>query len=216
MIFSFRGLRAAALVYALVAPLPAQALIFSEVFYDAVGSDEGLSFVELYGAPGTVLDGLVVEGINGSGGAVAGTFTLLGVIPVDGLFVIGDDTGSGTTLVPGADAIANFDFQNGPDSVVLRDGGNVLDALGYGVFGPEEFFAGEGAPAPDAPADASLARHFANVDTDDNASDFAVGAPTPGSALFAEVPEPAAGSLVAVGLTGLAWLGRRRERPRAR
>ena len=210
MIFSFRGLRAAALVYALVAPLPAQALIFSEVFYDAVGSDEGLSFVELYGAPGTVLDGLVVEGINGSGGAVAGTFTLLGVIPVDGLFVIGDDTGSGTTLVPGADAIANFDFQNGPDSVVLRNASSILDALGYGVFAAGDVFAGEGTPAVDAAPGNALARVFANVDTNDNFHDFAEAAPTPGSAPLASVPEPSAAVLLAAGLFVLGWHGRQR------
>jgi hypothetical protein len=104
-----------------------------------------------------------------------------------------------------------FDFQNGPDSVVLRAGESVLDALGYGVFAPEDFFAGEGNAAPDAPADSSLARLFANVDTDDNASDFAVGSPTPGSAMFASVPEPWSGSLFGTGLAALAWLGRRRN-----
>ena len=214
-----RGPRAAAVTILcwLAAPLGAHALpLLSEVFYDAAGSDTGQSFVEIYGTPGTDLTGLFVEGINGANGEVTDSIALSGLIPADGLFVLASNLGDGTTLVANADLLGSFDFQNGPDSVVLRDGGNVLDALGYGVFGPAEFFAGEGAPAPDAPADASLARHFANVDTDDNASDFAVGAPTPGSALFAEVPEPAAGSLVAVGLTGLAWLGRRRERPRAR
>jgi hypothetical protein len=210
MIFSFRGLRAAALACGLVAPLSAQALVFSEVFYDAVGSDEGLSFVELYGAPGTVLDGLVVDGINGSGGGVAGTFTLLGVIPADGLFVIGDDSG-GSTLVPGADQIANFDFQNGPDSVVLRNGSSILDALGYGVFGPGEIFAGEGTPAVDAAPGNSLMRVFANVDTNDNFHDFVEGAPTPGTAAFAAVPEPNAAALLASGLVLLVWHGRKRS-----
>jgi hypothetical protein len=211
MILSSRGLRAAALVCGLLAPLGAQALVLSEVFYDAVGSDEGLSFVELYGEPGTVLDGLVVEGINGSGGAVAGTFTLLGVIPADGLFLIGDDGGGGTTLVPGADAIANFDFQNGPDSVVLRSASQILDALGYGVFAPGEIFAGEGNPAVDAAPGNSLVRVFANVDTNDNFHDFAEGAPTPGSAELAGVPEPSAAMLLASGLTALAWRERRRR-----
>ena len=74
---------------------------------------------------------------------------------------------------------------------MLRDGANVLDALGYGVFDPGEFFAGEGASAPDVSAGTSLARVFANVDTDDNATDFvALAMPTPGAASFAPVPEP--------------------------
>lgn len=212
MTFSFCGLSAATAVCWLAAPLGAHALpILSEVFYDAVGSDEGLSFVEIHAAPGTVLDGLVVEGINGATGAVAGSITLIGVVGADGLFVVADDTTGGVTLVADADAIASFDFQNGPDSVVLRDAAGVLDALGYGIFAPGEFFAGEGSPAPDAAAGSSLARVFADVDTGDNASDFTVASPTPGSAAFASVPEPSASALVAAGLVGLAWQGRRRS-----
>ena len=44
--------------------------IAMKIFYDAVGSDDGHSFVELSGEPGTPLDGLTVEGINGAGGGV--------------------------------------------------------------------------------------------------------------------------------------------------
>ena len=85
----------------------------------------------------------------------------------------------------------------------------MLDALGYGAFAADEVFAGEGAPAPDAPADASLARVFANVDTDDNAADFVVlEAPTPGSGPLAPVPEPGSAWLLAAGLAGLARAGR--------
>ncbi len=76
---------------------------------------------------------------------------------MDGFFVVADDVGDGTTFVPDADLILNFDFQNGPDSVVLHDAGLVLDSVGYGVFGVGEIFAGEGEPAPDAPAGSSLA-----------------------------------------------------------
>ena len=110
----------------------------------------------------------------------------------------------------------NFDLQNGPDSLVLRDpAGSVVDALGYGAFGMGAgAYAGEGMPAPDPPAGHSLARRFANLDTDDNAVDFVVLAmPTPG---FAAVPEPRPGDLVLFGL-GLCALGsiraRRREPP---
>ena len=44
--------------------------LISEVFYDAVGSDDGWVFVELAGVPGTPLDGLFLEGVNGSNGAI--------------------------------------------------------------------------------------------------------------------------------------------------
>ena len=118
--------------------------ILSELYYDAPGSDDGQSFVELAGLPGTSLDGFVVEGVNGSNGAVGPSIVLTGSIGANGLFVIGDRLADGTTSVIGADFLANFDFQNGPDSVVLRQGAVVLDALGYGVFGVGEIFAGEG------------------------------------------------------------------------
>jgi hypothetical protein len=109
-----RGLLAATALCWLAAPLGAHALpILSEVFYDASGSDDGRSFVELYGAPGSVLDGLVVEGVNGSNGDITHSIALAGVVGENGLFVLADDVGDGTTLVVGADQVANFDFQNG-------------------------------------------------------------------------------------------------------
>lgn len=193
---------------------PARGLpLIAEVFYDAVGSDNGHSFVELYGVPGASLEGFVLEGVNGAGGGIGPRLDLSGVIGSEGLFVIADDLGDGTTLVSNADAIANFDFQNGPDSIVLRFEGAVVDAVGYGSFGPGEVYAGEGRPAPDVPAGASLARHFANVDSDDNAADFAQSLPSPGVAPIG-VPEPTTALLVGLGLIGLARAGGRGARSR--
>ncbi len=197
----------------LLLAVAAQALpILSEVYYDAPGSDDGQSFVELAGLPGTSLEGYVLVGINGSNGAEGPTIVLSGSIGANGLFVVADRTSDGSTTVVGADLLANFDFQNGPDSVLLRQGETVVDALGYGVFGPGEIFAGEGMAAPDVSAGSSLARLFANVDTDDNASDFVVlSMPTPGTASFAPVPEPTAAMLLGLGLIGLAVGGRPRR-----
>jgi len=200
----------AALVAALSGAGPAAALpLLSEVFYDATGADDGQSFVELYGTPGTSLDGLVLEAVNGADGSVTHSLALAGAIGPDGIFVVADQTSAGTTQVAGADLLLDFDFQNGPDSVVLRSVSAVLDALGYGSFLATEVNAGEGAPAVDPPAGQSVARRFANVDTDDNAIDFVAGAPTPGAAPLA-LPEPAAAGLLGLGLLGLARAGRRR------
>lgn len=190
--------------------------LLSEVYYDAPGSDDGAVFVELSGPAGFVLDGWWVEGVNGSNGAVGPVIALSGAIGADGLFVLADRFSDGTTAVANADLLANFDFQNGPDSVVLRDeASRVRDALGYGVFGSDEVFAGEGSAAPDGVAGESLARRFANLDTGDNAADFVLlPGPTPGEATFSVVPEPGTGLLMALGLAGLGAAGRPASRGR--
>jgi hypothetical protein len=209
-----RALRGVLLSVATSLLLPASGSslpLISEIFYDAVGSDNGLVFVELHGVPGTILDGLSLEGVNGSNGQVTPSLVLTGTIPSDRFFVVADDVGDGTTLVPDADLILNFDFQNGPDSVVLHDAGLVFDAVGYGMFAVGEIFAGEGEPAPDAAAGSSLARLFADLDTDDNLTDFEVLLePTPGYGVT-EVAEPGSTLLLGTALSGLAMLRMRRS-----
>jgi len=55
-------LRNLCLALLLLSPGASQALpLISEAFYDASGSDDGLVFVELFGTPGTSLDGLVLK-----------------------------------------------------------------------------------------------------------------------------------------------------------
>ena len=89
------------------------------------------------------------------------------------------------------------------------DGFGIVDAVGYGSFTSAQFFAGEGNPAPDPPGGSSVARWFADVDTDDNATDFRVlGEPTPGVADFLVVPEPGTGVLLGTALLCLAGLRR--------
>jgi len=184
--------------------------LVSEVFYDAAGADGGRVFVELWGTPGTDLAGFSILGVNGSNGSITHSLSLTGTIPGDGLFVVASDRGDGGSDVSGADLVLAFDFQNGPDSVVLQRADAVIDAVGYGEFGPGEFFAGEGSPATDAAAGQSLARRFADRDTDDNAADFRVLAePTPGSATLVPLPEPGSLALCLLGLFGLTAVRRR-------
>lgn len=183
--------------------------VISEVLYDAVGSDNGYMFVELYGAPGDSLSGLSLQGINGSTGVSYVTLSLSGMFNANGVFVVGDNSGDGTTKVQNADLILNFDLQNGPDSVLLKSGSIVIDALGYGTFGSGEFFTGEGAAVIGAAPGQSLARRYADVDTGNNAADFiALGAPTPGQVLTA--PLPGSIWMLMSGLLGVVAVGRRR------
>jgi len=197
------------LPHARAAALP----LISEVYYDAVGTDDGLSFIELYGAPGTDLGGYLLEGINGSNGDVVPSLVLAGTIPSDGFFVVADGLSDGSTLVSQADLILNFDLQNGPDSVqLLSPTGAIVDAVGYGVFAVGEIFAGEGTPTVDPAAGTAIARMFADIDTDQNAYDFGAAAPSPGVGALASVPEPGTGLLLAGGLAGLARGGRPRLR----
>ena len=202
-----RGLLTTVLLLAGLGPAPpaAAALLLSEVLYDAAGSDSGAVFVELWGTPGTSLAGVTVEGVNGSNGDITPLLVLSGSVPADGFFVVADEVTAGVSSVANFDLLLNFDFQNGPDSVVLRDaGGAVLDALGYGVFGEAEVFAGEGDAATDPAAGFSLARVFANLDSDDNATDWiALDTPTPGAGSLA-VPEPSAAAMLATLLLALA------------
>ncbi|HFD79197.1 MAG TPA: hypothetical protein ENK05_02230 [Gammaproteobacteria bacterium] len=205
---SFSALSCACAISLFTSPAFATPVI-SELLYDASGADAGATFVELWGTPGESLDGLVLEGINGSNGAVYKSLNLSGFLPADGVLVIGDDDG-GSTSIANADLIADIDLQNGPDSLVLRDASGILDALGYGSFDTGEVFAGEGSAAPDAPAGSSLARLAPWMDTDDNSADFVVLAtPTPGSVPVAStVPLPGGLWLFASGLLSLLMRGR--------
>lgn len=210
--YASRGVLCALCLSTLPLSLPstACAVLISEVLYDGASGDAGNVFIELYGAPGTLLDGWSLEGVNGGDGSVYRTVALSGTIPVDGVFVIADGSG-GVTGIANADLVTGVDLQNGPDSVRLLNGTTVIDALGYGDFAGL-FFAGEGTAAPDAPAGSSLARLNVLFDTDDNLADFVIlSTPTPGVVPVSSVPLPGAIYLLGSGLAMLATRGVRRR-----
>jgi len=157
--------------------------VISEIVYDAVGADDDV-FVELHGTPGASLTGLTLVGRNGNGGADYQTITLSGTFDSGGLFVVADPNAA-PWITDVADQLTSAaDYQNRPDSVELRIGTTVVDALGYGTFVTGDVFKGEGAAHPGiTAAGQSLARDGAYGDTNDNASDFGlVAIPTPGAA----------------------------------
>ncbi len=177
----------------------AQAASISEVFYDAAGSDGGNTFIELTGRPGETLDGLQLVGVNGSNGADYLVIDLSGTMPADGVLLIADGS-EDTSAIHGAQIYTRADLQNGPDSLQLRRGDQVIDAVGYGDFS-NAVFAGFGMPAIDVSAGNSLTRI---AWTGDNASDYIEAEPSTGTAVTAPVPVPGALWLFASGLLALA------------
>lgn len=208
--FVLPSLRGVSIMVALLAGVQCHAgTVISEVLYDATGTDNGYVFVELFGEPGTVLDGLLLEGVNGKDGVVYRRVPLAGEIPADGIFLVADDRGDGASLVANADLVAEVDLQNGPDSLVLRNAVTVLDALGYGDF-ITGVFGGEGRAAVDVPAGRSLARIDPRLDGNDNLADFIMlDTPSPGALEVVTVPLPPALVLFMSGVAGLAGVSSR-------
>lgn len=189
--------------------LSAQAtVVIQEVLYDGPGTDPDDVFTELFGAPGTDLDGWSLQGVNGTNGEVYRTIDLSGFIfPEDGIFVLATASAN-SALALQRDFIANVDWQNGPDGILLMDGLTVIDALQYGDAGV--YNAGEGLFATDVAGIESLSRDVLGTDTNNNAVDFSVTAASPGVGPSV-VPLPAAVWLLASGLGLLGVIRRRRS-----
>ena len=178
------------------------AAVIQEVLYDGPGTDSDDVFTELFGDPGTDLNGWSLVAINGNDGSIYRTIDLTGqTIPVDGVFVL-TTASANADLISQSDMIANVDWQNGPDALQLFNGIELVDALQYGDAGM--FNAGEGGFAEDISGDFSLSRDLFGTDSNNNAIDFNVGVPTPGIGP-AVVPIPAAGWLFGSTFALLGW-----------
>lgn len=182
---------------------PPAGLVIGEVLVDSAGFPDEDAFVEIHGPPGTRLDGVSIVGINGNGGADYVAIELSGTLDSQGLFVVAHPE-SADAIAGVADLLDDdVDLQNGPDSVQLRYGAIVLDALAYGTFETSDVARGEGTPHPLAPTGESLSRDALYTDSDDNAADFSSGTPTPAAPLGpSEVAPVVALSCPAGGLVG--------------
>ncbi len=122
------------------------AVVINEVDSDTPGTD-ALEFIELFAAPQTPLDGLVVVLYNGSNDLSYGAFDLDGFATDSGGFFVLGNTG-----VPGVDVVFPGNFlQNGADAVALYVGNaadfpnntpvtsvNLLDAVVYDTADPDD------------------------------------------------------------------------------
>jgi PKD repeat protein len=164
-------------------PPPAIVLI-SEILYDSASTPDEDAFLELWGPPGLSLTGYGVVGVNGYDGKDYKAIALTGMtIGDDGFFVIVNPAANAGFLAQADLLDANVDYQNSPDSVQVRWGAQVVDALAYGSFSASEHPAGEGTPAAKtSAAGRSLARDEDETDTGNNAADFhELAVPTPGA-----------------------------------
>jgi PKD repeat protein len=155
-------------------------LVISELLYRNAGADTG-TFIELKGPAGQSLQGYSLVAVNGADGADYATLALSGSIPARGYYLVVHPSAP-AALVALADLTSTkVDLQNGPDSLQLRQGTTVVDAVGYGTFTATDTFAGEGRAVADTGDDKSLSRDAQGDDTDDNLTDFHVSArPSPG------------------------------------
>lgn len=189
--------------------LSAAPILIQEVLYDGLGGDADESFTELFGTPGSSLDGWQLVGINGFNGNRYRSIDLTGNhISADGTFVISTASAS-SSLRAESDFTANVDWQNGPDAVQLFNGSTLVDALQYGDAGA--FNSGEGLNAEDVTAGFSLTRDILGSDTGNNATDFTMAEPSPGvgpvlaNVHAQKVPEPNIISLLTLGLAGICF-----------
>ncbi len=183
------------ILFALACPLSAQHVLINESLYDTPGVDEPAQlFTELCGTPGVSLSGWSLVGISGATGGVYRTVHLSGTIPNDGCYIIANTDDSSyvdRNLNLGVGEGIDWYDAGGPsgddcDGIELRHGVSVIDRVCYGICAPGHVCNGEGdSNAPDAYPVGSLSYSLSRCpdreDTDNNALDWVIALPTPGS-----------------------------------
>ena len=158
-------------------------VVINEIDYDQAGFDDG-EFVEIYNAGPLPADlgALTLEFIDQDGGLYNGLdFGSELLLPGEYLLVVTSD------LVVAAESVAvlfmDGVMQNGPNDgvMIVEAGAGVVDALAY--EGPNPDLTEGFTDLVDDPSlgEMSICRILDGSDSDDNAIDFALCAPTPGS-----------------------------------
>lgn len=204
---------------ATVAGPPAQAASTSVVISEAYGGGGNSGapytndFVELYNLSGSAvsLNGWTLKYYSGSTGNLGGTCTIVsGSIAAGGRFLVQLAGGTNGTALPTADASCTSPNLSGTTgSVELSNASGVVDLVGYGTStASNPGFRFETAPASPTTNATSTARKDPKVDTDNNAADFATGAPTPqnsgGGGGPVDPPPPATRTIAEIQGTGAA------------
>jgi predicted extracellular nuclease len=168
-------------------------LVISEAY--GGGGNSGATytndFIELYNPTSAPVDvgGWSVQYRSKSNGG-NGVTPLTGTVPAHGYYLVQEAKGSGgTTPLPAPDATGSLAMSGSDGTVFLADttdvvtlspgsvvgAAHVVDLVGYGATSTYE-----GAAAAATANATSVGRDAAGTDTDVNAGDFTVAAPTPG------------------------------------
>ncbi|WP_104106732.1 ExeM/NucH family extracellular endonuclease [Nocardioides sp. 616] len=169
-------------------------LVISEV-YGAGGNSGAVrnqDFVELFNPTSAAISvaGMSVQ-YRSAGNGGTGVTALTGSVPAGGHYLVGQAGGTEGTALPAVDASGQLNLSGsngiaflaeGTTPVILRPGSSVaqervVDLVGFGTT-PSVF---ETAPTGVALTSTTSAARPAG-DTDDNAADFTIGAPTPTNA----------------------------------
>lgn len=198
------ALVAGGLVLAPTASAASTTIVINEVYGGGGNSGATLKndFIELKNvgtAPVDVTGWSVQYASAGGGYTSANKTSLTGVIAAHSTYLVQEAAGTGgTTDLPSPNATGTIGMGGTAGKVALVDSGTtltcgtacagsagVIDLVGYGTTA----VGGEGAPTGNLSGSTSASRK-SDKDTDDNATDFAVGAPTPENGTVIHNPPP--------------------------
>ncbi len=145
-------------------------------------------FIELYnrGSSAVIVDGWSVQYASSTGSTWQVT-TLNGSIPAHGYYLVQESKGAGgTSALPTPDATGGIPMAGGAGKVALVSAATALSgscptsaAVDFVGYGAANCFEGSGPTGGLANATAAIRNGNGDQDTNDNASDFTVAAPTP-------------------------------------